>query len=117
LDRLCKFDKDFLHKDACVSAMAQSIREKMVLLQIDASATDASNADATGGEPIFKNGTGIGRVSSGTYGYSVGMSLAIGFVKNAEPGDTVDVMILGKPHSATILDRAPFDPDGVKLRS
>jgi dimethylglycine dehydrogenase len=60
---------------------------------------------------------GIGRVSSGTYGYSVGMSLAIGFVKNAEPGDTVDVMILGKPHSATILDRPPFDHDGVKLRS
>ena len=117
LDRLCKFDKDFLHKDACVSAMAQSIREKMVLLQIDASATDASNADATGGEPIFKNGMGIGRVSSGTYGYSVGMSLAIGFVKNAELGDTVDVMILGKPHSATILDRPPFDPDGAKLRS
>jgi len=117
LDRLCKLDKDFLHKDACASAMAQPIREKMVLLQIDASATDASNADATGGEPIFKNGTGIGRVSSGTYGYSVGMSLAIGFVKNAELGDTVDVMILGKPHSATILDRPPFDPDGVKLRS
>ena len=117
LDRLCKLDKDFLHKDACASAMAKPIREKMVLLQIDASATDASNADATGGEPIFKNGTGIGRVSSGTYGYSVGMSLAIGFVKNAEPGDTVDVMILGKPHLATILDRPPFDPDGVKLRS
>jgi len=117
LDPLCKLDKDFLHKDACASAMAQPIREKMVLLQIDASATDASNADATGGEPIFKNGMGIGRVSSGTYGYSVGMSLAIGFVKNAEPGDTVDVMILGKPHSATILDRPPFDPDGAKLRS
>ena len=30
-------------------------------------------ADATGGEPIFKNGKGLGRVTSGAYGYSVGI--------------------------------------------
>ena len=93
------------------------MREKMVLLHINEDAVNASNADATGGEPIFKNGVGIGRVSSGAYGYSVNMSLAIGFVKNAAAGDSVEVMILGTPHQATILDAAPFDPQGIKLRS
>jgi dimethylglycine dehydrogenase len=117
LDRLCKMDKDFLHKAACSEAMAKPARETLVLLELDAAQTDASNADATGGEPIFKDGAGIGRVTSGAYGYTVGKSLALGYVKNAGPGDAVDVMVLGQPHRAVILDRPPFDPDGVRLRA
>ena len=68
-------------------------------------------------QPIFKNGEGIGRVTSGAYGYSVGMSLALGFVKNARSGDQVEVMVLGQPHKATILDKPPFDPKGERLRA
>jgi dimethylglycine dehydrogenase len=79
--------------------------------------TTASNADATGGEPIFKDGVGIGRVSSGAYGYHVGKSLALAFVKHGRPGDEVEVMVLGRPHRAVILDRPPFDPEGTRLRA
>ena len=43
------------------------------------------------------------------------MSLALGYVKGAAPGDTVDVMILGQPHKAVILHEPPFDPKGAKL--
>jgi dimethylglycine dehydrogenase len=86
-------------------------------MELDAAQTDASNADATGGEPIFRNGTGIGRVTSGAYGYHVGKSLALGYVKNAGPGDEVEVMVLGRPHKAVILDRPPFDPEGERLRA
>ena len=114
---LCKMDKDFLHKDACARAMAQPAREKLVLLHLDESDTAASNADATGGEPIFKDGKGIGRVTSGAYGYSVGMSLALGYVRDAVPGDSVEVMVLGRPHKAVILHQPPFDPAGGKLRA
>ena len=33
---------------------------------------DVTDADATGGEPIFlPDGTPVGRVTSGTYGYTV----------------------------------------------
>ncbi|MEO0939729.1 MAG: FAD-dependent oxidoreductase [Pseudomonadota bacterium] len=117
LDRLCKMDKDFLNKGAAADAMAKPAREQLVLLHVDAAAVAASNADATGGEPIFKDGKGIGRVTSGAYGYSVGMSLALGFVKDAAPGDRVEVMILGQPHGATILAQPPFDPEGQRLRA
>ena len=116
LDRLCKMNKDFLNKLAAQEVMAKPAREQLVLLHIDEADVTASNADATGGEPIFKDGQGIGRVTSGAYGYSVGMSLALGYVKNAQPGDAVDVMILGKPHKATILHEPPFDPKGEILR-
>ncbi|WP_300018844.1 FAD-dependent oxidoreductase [uncultured Roseobacter sp.] len=117
LDRLCKMDKDFLNKDAVSETLAKPPRERLVLLALDAEQTDGSNADATGGEPIFKDGQGIGRVTSGAYGYTVGMSLALGYVKDAEPGDQVEVMVLGQPHKAVILHEPPFDPKGTRLRA
>jgi dimethylglycine dehydrogenase len=98
LERLCKFEKDFLNKDSALKVLNGTPREQLVLLHLHEDDVTASNADATGGEPIFRNGEGIGRVTSGAYGYSVGMSLALGFVKDAEPGDEVDVMVLGRPH-------------------
>ncbi len=116
LDRLCKMEKDFLNKDAAKSVMEHTPREHLVLLHLNEAAVTASNADATGGEPIFKDGIGIGRVTSGAYGYTVGMSLALGFVKDAGPGDTVEVMVLGQPHKAVILEHPPFDARGEILR-
>lgn len=116
LNRLCKMDKMFLNKDAVAETMRKAARETLVLLHINDADVLASNADATGGEPIFKDGAGIGRVTSGAYGYTVGKSLALGFVKDAKAGDTVEVMILGLPHRATILEEPPFDPKGTRLR-
>ena len=117
MERLCKLDKDFLNKGALEKVLAQDAREQMVLLQLDEGAVSASNADACGGEPIFKDGEGVGRVTSGTYGYTVGMSLALAMVKGVRPGDEVDVMVLGKPHKAKILREPPFDAKGEKLRA
>ncbi|RBW58726.1 FAD-dependent oxidoreductase [Ruegeria sp. A3M17] len=116
LGRLCKFGKDFLNKNAAEVVLAKPAREQLVLLHLDEADTTASNADATGGEPISKDGRGIGRVTSGAYGYSVGMSLALGFVTGAKPGEEVEVMVLGQPHKATILSEPPFDPKGKILR-
>ncbi|MDF1718497.1 MAG: FAD-dependent oxidoreductase [Antarcticimicrobium sp.] len=116
LDRLVKLDKDFLNKAAVEGTLTNPPRERLVLLALDEADVTASNADATGGEPIFRGGEGIGRVTSGAYGYSVGMSLALGYVKGAEPGDAVEVMVLGRPHRATILAEPPFDPAGARLR-
>lgn len=116
---LCKMDKDFLHKDALQEALQKPAREDLVLIAVDEAEVTASNADATGGEPIRKDGVSVGRVTSGTYGYSVGMSLALGYVKHgtAAPGDAVEVMILGRPHKGRILHEPPFDPRGEKLRA
>jgi dimethylglycine dehydrogenase len=117
---LCKMDKAFLNKAAAEKAMAQPAREELVLIHIDEADVTASNADATGGEPIRDaSGTPVGRVTSGTYGYTVGMSLALGYVRHGEaaPGDDVEVMVLGQPHKGRILHEPPFDPKGEKLRA
>ena len=117
MDRLVKLDKAFLNRAAVEEVMARPPRERLVLIEVDGAAAEASVADATGGEPIFLNGKGVGRVTSGTYGYSVEKSLALGYVKEGAAGDRVEVMILGRPHPGTILAEPPFDPKGERLRA
>lgn len=111
---LVKRDKDFLNKDKWLEIESQAPRENMVLLSID-----ADTADATGGEPIFQtDGTPIGQVSSGAFGYSVEQSLALAYLKagTAVAGDEVHVAILGRPHTARVLADPPFDSKGLRLR-
>ncbi|WP_292279124.1 glycine cleavage T C-terminal barrel domain-containing protein, partial [Mesorhizobium sp.] len=68
---------------------------------------------------FLPDGTPIGQVSSGAYGYFVDQSLAMGYVKagTAKAGDKVTVAILGRPHDAVLLAHPPFDPEGKRLRS
>lgn len=115
LDFLVKLDKDFLHKDAYLAVKDSAPREVLRVFEIEAD----RGADAAGGEPIFTpDGKPVGRVTSGAYGYHVGKSLAIGYAdpKVAGPGDAVEVFLLGAPHKARILETAPFDPEGKRLR-
>ncbi|MCU4653618.1 FAD-dependent oxidoreductase [Roseibacterium sp. SDUM158016] len=114
LDGLIKADKDFLNKGAWEAIRDRAPREEMALIEIDATV-----ADASGSEPIFlPDGTPVGQVSSGGYGYSVGKSLALCYLKvgRVAPGDTVHVAILGRPHAARRLAEPPFDPKGLRLR-
>lgn len=114
LDRLIKLDKPFLNKDAYLALKDNPARELLQIVEV----LDVEDADASGGEPIFlPDGTPVGRVTSGTYGYTVGKSLALGFLKGVEPGQEVDVMILGKPHRGRVLAEPPFDAAGTRLRA
>ena len=113
LEALIKLDKDFLHKDAYLAIKDKAPREILSLIEI----LDTTKADATGGEPIFDmNGNGVGRVTSGTYGYGVKKSLALCYLKNVSPGDEVKVMVIGLPHKGIVLKEPPFDPKGALLR-
>ena len=115
LSRLVKTQKPFLNREAYLAIAGRPAREVMSFL-----AVDAEMADATGGEPIFTaDGTPLGQVTSGAYGYSVGRSLAIAYLKAglAKPGDEVSVAILGQPHRAVVLDGPAFDTQGARLRA
>ena len=107
-------DKEFLNKDAYAALAENAPRETLSIVEVLA----VTDADASGGEPIFlPDGSPVGRVTSGTYGYTVGKSLALGFLKGVTQGTEVDVMILGRPHRGIVLAEPPFDPKGARLRA
>ncbi|MEL7131470.1 MAG: FAD-dependent oxidoreductase [Pseudomonadota bacterium] len=111
---LIRTDKAFLNKDAYLALADRPARETLEMFEID-----ADMADAAGGEPIFlPDGTPVGQVTSGAYGYSVAKSLALGYVKAGavQPGNTVHISVLGRPHTARMLAQPPFDPEGLRLR-
>jgi len=113
-ERLIKLNKEFLNKQAYLKIANNPPRERLVLF-----AVDTDQADASGGEPIFlTDGTPAGRVTSGAYGYSVGQSLAMGYVQHnlVNAGDNVEIFILGKPHTARVLAEPPYDSAGKRLR-
>jgi dimethylglycine dehydrogenase len=116
LDRLIKLDKpEFLGREAYLAIKDNPPREKLVVVQVD-----TSDADASGGEPVFlTDGTPVGRVSSGAFGHSVGASIALCFIKteHAVADTELDVAILGIPHRAVILEKPPFDAKGERLRA
>lgn len=115
LDRLIKLDKpEFLGRDAWLELKNRPPREQLVLLEVN-----VEQADAVGSEPIFTtSGAPAGRVTSGTYGHYVDKSLALAMIKTEllASEETFDVAILGRPHRATVLPQAPFDPKGLRLR-
>ena len=111
---LIKMEKEFLNKGAYEALSKETAREQLSMVEV----LDVNGADASGGEPIFlPDGTPVGRVSSGAYGYTVEKSLALGFLKGVDAGAEVDVMILGRPHRGVVLAEPPFDPEGKRLRA
>jgi len=120
LERLVKADKgEFLNRAAWEAIADKAPRDLLVMLELDPAAVAASGADASGSEPVFlPDGTPVGQVSSGAYGYAVGKSLALAYVKagHARPGAEFDVAVLGRPHRAVQLPEPPFDPTGGILR-
>ena len=116
LSKLIKMEKPkFLGREAYAALIDEVPREQLVILEVD-----VKTADASGGEPVFLcDGTPVGRVSSGAYGYTVKKSLALCFIKSkyVGVGNQFDIAILGIPHSAVQLAEPPFDPKGERLRA
>ncbi|MEE8505710.1 MAG: glycine cleavage T C-terminal barrel domain-containing protein, partial [Kiloniellales bacterium] len=56
--------------------------------------------------------------TAGGYGWRVGKSLALGFVKPelAEAGTELEIDVLGGMKPAKVIPESPFDPDNAALR-
>jgi dimethylglycine dehydrogenase len=109
------FDKDnFIGRDAALHERETGAAKMLVTLCID-----ATDADASGFEPVKCDGKLVGCVTSGAYGHYVKQSLALAYVDrgvaSAAPELTVDV--IGEPRAARILAKPAYDPKGLRLRS
>ncbi len=61
----------------------------------------------------------MGYVTSGGYGFTINSSIALGYVpaELVEEGAEFAIDILGVERRARLVTKAPYDPDGLKLRS
>ncbi len=81
---------------------------------------DDPRAIALGSEPVrAADGTIVGRVTSGGFGYAVGASIALAYVPNAytEPGTQMAVDIFGDWVAAEVRAEPLYDPTGERVRA
>jgi len=115
MDRFIKMDKgDFLGRDGLRGWQERGMSNMLVTLEV----ADVEDADALGNNALLQDGEIVGRATGGGFGFRIDKSLALGMVKPelAEPGTAVDIEILGKTYSATVVPESPFDPKNERLR-
>ncbi len=115
LSRFVALDKpEFIGREAARQELEDGPVLRMVLLAID-----ADDADAVGDEPVWHDGKVVGWVTSGAYGHTVDLSLALGFVPAgiADPGTQLQVEMLGELRDAAIQASPLYDPSGRRMRA
>ena len=83
------------------------------------SAFEVDDADPIGNEPLYLGGSIVGRATAGAYGHHVKKALALGYVtpEAAEVGTTLEIEILRKRYTATVIEESPYDPENKSLRA
>ena len=114
MDRFIGWDKPaFTGRDAALKERANSSGRVLVTLQVA-----ATDADASGYEPVWHAGKLVGFVTSGGYGHTVKKSLALALVERASavPGTELTVHIVGQEHKARVIPASPYDPESKAMR-
>jgi sarcosine dehydrogenase len=109
----------FIGRDALLRQRDEGVRQRLITLIVD-----GDSAFPVGNEPIWRDGAVVGRTTSAGYGHSVNGTIAIGIVRNG--GGVVDETFLAtgryeiefadRKLPARVSPRAPYDPDGLRLR-
>ncbi len=76
-------------------------------------------ADGHGGEAVLWGGEVVGSTTSVAFGHSVGKVLAFAYVKPeaAVAGCALEVLVLGEPRPAVVLEQAAYDPGNLLPRT
>ena len=111
--RFVKTSKGFVGKEAVLERAKRGESSKIALLVLEGEETDCLI-----GEAVFLGQRLVGSVTSAAYGYTVGKSLVIAFLKEEAQaaGTRVQISLLGEMVRATVLDKAPWDPSNERLR-
>ena len=116
LDRFVRLDKPggFIGCDALRREAASGPRERFVPLIVE-----AADADAAAVSVVYHGDQCVGLVTSGGYGYRLGRSIALAYVRRdlARPGTSLFVEILGERRAATVAAEPLYDPENLRLRA
>jgi 4-methylaminobutanoate oxidase (formaldehyde-forming) len=105
---------DFLGRDALVRQKAEGIRRKLACLTVSEPAWVA-----LGGEPVRMDGRVVGRVTSGGFGFTVGLSIAYAYLpaEAADPGTAVEIEFFGEWVPGLVAAEPLWDPRGDRIRA
>ncbi len=115
MSRFVDYDKPkFIGRDAALHDRDAPPPRQLVTLSID-----ATDADASGFEPIWLGDRLIGHTTSGGYGHCVGQSLAMGYVDTrlCDASSRLEVAVVGQRRPARILATPAYDPAGLRMRA
>ncbi|MEP6816915.1 MAG: glycine cleavage T C-terminal barrel domain-containing protein, partial [Marmoricola sp.] len=115
-----KTDIDFLGRSAVEKAREVGPRRRLVSFVVD-----DPLPMLWGGELLLRDGDAVGLVTSAAWGETVGACVGLGYV--AEPGaptttpgrvreGSYTVNVAGDVYPVSIGLRAPYDPEGAKIR-
>jgi 4-methylaminobutanoate oxidase (formaldehyde-forming) len=105
---------DFIGREALLKQKETGLQRKLCCLTL----ADPT-AIAIGNEPIRAGDQVISWVTSGGYGYSVGKSIAYGYlpVEYAAVGAIFDVEIIGERIEAVVASEPLWDPKGERIKA
>ncbi|MGH8315247.1 MAG: GcvT family protein, partial [Steroidobacterales bacterium] len=115
LARFVAYDKpEFVGRDAALRDRDSPPPRRLVLLEVE-----AADAEASFYEPIWMANERVGFVTSAAYGYTCGLSLAMGYLatRAALPGTPLEITILGDRRACRVLSEPPVDPVGARMRA
>ena len=116
MDRWIDWNKgDFVGRDAALAERDDAGPDQVIVTM----EVDADGADASGYEPIWKDGKKVGFVTSGGYGHTVQKSLAMAMVDRscATEGTELTVHIVAKEKTARVIAASPYDPKGLAMKA
>ena len=105
---------EFLGRDALVKAREQGLSRRLCCMTL----RDSTRV-VMGQEPLLDGDRVLGYVTSADYGYSVGESIAYGYlpVDYANEGTELDILYFGQRYRAVVSREPLFDPENRRLRS
>jgi len=115
-----KLDHEFIGRAAYEKEAESGPDRRLVAMVVEPD--PEAPADVIGDEPIWHDGKVIGWVTSGGYGHSVGVSLALGYVPTelATPdgpgGLGFEIEIIGRRRPARLQPEPVHDPQGLRMR-
>lgn len=117
-----KLDKPggFIGQKALLDAKAKPLARRLVSVVLE-----EGEPLLWGGEALLRDGRPVGDLTSAAYGHTIGASVGLGYVRRLD-GEAVDaawlaagrfeVDLAGNRLAAKVSLRAPYDPQGVRIK-